>query len=326
MDNYINEENTDMAELVTIGITSFNAIGTISKAIESAFSQNWENKEILIVDDASSDGSVEHIKNIIKGLSNVRLIVLNNNLGVANARNIIIQNANGSFICFFDDDDISNTERVQIQYNRICEAEQKFNSYLIICHTSRIQQFPNGGVHYESTIGMSNGVRGHKISDRILFGKVDNEIVGSCATCSQMARKSTYLELRGFDPNLRRSEDTDLIVRLGLMNGIVVGISKPLVIQQMTLGNEKTLLKEHEAMKDLLIKHEKYLKEKGWFEFILIWHDARLSWARKEYKQFLFFFMKLLYKYPYKLFQKVLWSIPASKSRATRNKFLKEIK
>mgnify|MGYP001416721132 CR=1 FL=1 len=42
---------------VTIGITCFNAEKTIGRAILSALSQDWENKEIIIIDDGSSDNS-----------------------------------------------------------------------------------------------------------------------------------------------------------------------------------------------------------------------------------------------------------------------------
>ena len=59
-------------DLITIGITSFNSFKTIKKAIDSAIDQRWINKEILVVDDSSNDGSWEIIKNYEK-YSNIRL-------------------------------------------------------------------------------------------------------------------------------------------------------------------------------------------------------------------------------------------------------------
>ena len=60
---------------VTIGITCFNAEKTIKRVISSALNQDWENKEIIIIDDGSSDNSQEIIESF---LSNKKIIFLKN--------------------------------------------------------------------------------------------------------------------------------------------------------------------------------------------------------------------------------------------------------
>ena len=52
--------------LTTVGITCFNAEGTIERAIGSALAQTWPNLEILIVDDCSTDSSAEIAAQTIK--------------------------------------------------------------------------------------------------------------------------------------------------------------------------------------------------------------------------------------------------------------------
>ena len=111
--------------LITIGITAYNAQDTIERAIRSALAQNWENKEILIVDDSSTDKTRETIENVIKGHKSVRLIRHENNKGAAGARNTILKEAKGDFIAFFDDDDESLPERICTQYKTITEYEKK---------------------------------------------------------------------------------------------------------------------------------------------------------------------------------------------------------
>ena len=69
-----------------------------------------ENKEILIIDDASTDKSVSVIQNTIHDIPYARLIVHEENRGTGAARNSIIDNAAGEFIAFFDDDDLYNQE------------------------------------------------------------------------------------------------------------------------------------------------------------------------------------------------------------------------
>ena len=94
-------------ELITIGIPCFNAKDTILRALKSALNQDWSNKEILVIDDASTDQSPETIQNFIEQHPNVNLIKNNSNAGPAVARQTILNEAKGSFIAFFDDDDES---------------------------------------------------------------------------------------------------------------------------------------------------------------------------------------------------------------------------
>ena len=87
-------------DLLTIGITCFNANKTISRAIDSAINQDWLNKEIIIVDDKSNDTSIYQINKYINH-KNIKIIIHNKNLGPAGSRNTIINNANGKYIAFF---------------------------------------------------------------------------------------------------------------------------------------------------------------------------------------------------------------------------------
>ena len=59
----INKFRSREAPLITIGITCFNAEETIEIALKSAFSQDWSNYEVIVVDDGSSDNSIEILKN-----------------------------------------------------------------------------------------------------------------------------------------------------------------------------------------------------------------------------------------------------------------------
>ena len=85
--------------LVTIGILCYNAETSILKALKSAKLQTYKNVEIIVVDDFSSDRSV----NIIKKsdfYKNIKLIENKKNMGTGYSRNIVLKNAKGSFICF----------------------------------------------------------------------------------------------------------------------------------------------------------------------------------------------------------------------------------
>ena len=59
---------------MTVGISCFNAENTIARAIESAMKQDWCNKEIVIVDDASTDGSAAMLQKIAQQHPGLRVI------------------------------------------------------------------------------------------------------------------------------------------------------------------------------------------------------------------------------------------------------------
>jgi len=100
--------------LISIILPSYNSEKTIKSTLESIESQSYDNWELLIVDDASTDFSVEILKNISKN-EKVSLYLNSNNQGVAYSRNIGLFYAKGDYITFHDADDTSHPERLKYQ-------------------------------------------------------------------------------------------------------------------------------------------------------------------------------------------------------------------
>lgn len=91
--------------LVSIIMTVYNKERYVRAAIESALSQSWSNLEIIVIDDGSTDNSVNEIKLTAGAASNIQIISQKNS-GVAAARNLGFSLANGEFIHFLDGDDL----------------------------------------------------------------------------------------------------------------------------------------------------------------------------------------------------------------------------
>lgn len=312
-----------MTPIVTAAVTAYNAEKSIDAALASAATQDWPNLEVLVVDDASCDGTVSKIEAFIRrhesrGRS-IRLLRQARNSGVARARNRLLEEACGDFVAFFDDDDVSAPDRISRQYARIREAEAVVGHDLVLCHSAREQTFSDGRTHYERTMGCEGEVIpfGRAVADRILLGRLAPGVIGSCATCSQMARKSVYTRLSGFDPELARSEDTDLNVRCALQGGAFAGIAAPLVRQTMTVGREKSVAAEFEAYVALQDKYRDYLAERGWLDFSLRWREVRRASLEHRTGDLVMRVVALGLHEPAKLAQKAYWSIPA---RATRKR------
>ena len=63
-----------MAQLVTIGITAFNAVPTIERAVRSALAQSWRPIEIVVMDDCSSDATPEILASLSSQTSGNKII------------------------------------------------------------------------------------------------------------------------------------------------------------------------------------------------------------------------------------------------------------
>ncbi|MEQ8551304.1 MAG: glycosyltransferase family 2 protein [Cyclobacteriaceae bacterium] len=89
--------------LVTIIMAAFNARKYIEEAITSVINQNYENWELIIV----NDGSIDKTGDIIMTFNDQRIKSLSQeNNGVSSARNLAIQVMQGEFLCFLDADDV----------------------------------------------------------------------------------------------------------------------------------------------------------------------------------------------------------------------------
>lgn len=98
--------------LVSIIIPTFNSEKHLAETIKSAMGQTWEHKEIIIVDDGSTDRSLH----IAHQFSNENLkIISQKNSGAAAARNAGLKIAKGEFIQFLDADDLLSPQKIKSQ-------------------------------------------------------------------------------------------------------------------------------------------------------------------------------------------------------------------
>ena len=95
-----------MNNLVSIVTPTFNSAKYISETIQSVQKQTYQNWEMILVDDCSSDNTINLIKDFIARDSRIQLYQLESNSGPAVARNKGIGNVSGKYMTFLDADDI----------------------------------------------------------------------------------------------------------------------------------------------------------------------------------------------------------------------------
>lgn len=128
-----------MSELVSIITPMYNAEEYISYAIESVLNQEYQNWEHLVIDDGSSDTSIEIVKKYANIDKRIKLIQLEENGGVASARNYGLKIARGEYIAFLDSDDMWKTDKLrkQLQFMKLHNAVFSYTGY-DICNSEGV--------------------------------------------------------------------------------------------------------------------------------------------------------------------------------------------
>jgi glycosyltransferase involved in cell wall biosynthesis len=101
--------------LVSILIPAYNAEEWISETINSALNQTWNNKEIIIVDDGSTDNTIQIAR---KFESKLVKVITQENSGAASARNKAFEFAQGDYIQWLDADDLLAPDKIYLQMQR----------------------------------------------------------------------------------------------------------------------------------------------------------------------------------------------------------------
>lgn len=103
---------------VSILIPVYNTEKYLVKCLESAINQTLKEIEIIIINDASTDSSLQIIKSYVKNDSRIKLINFNENKGNGYGRNEGIRSATGEFILFLDSDDWLEENTAELTYNK----------------------------------------------------------------------------------------------------------------------------------------------------------------------------------------------------------------
>lgn len=120
--------------LVSIITASYNSEKFIHATIKSVINQTYSNWELIIIDDASSDTTIQIINTFTSAHSNIKCLKNTQNQGAAFTRNRGIKIAKGHYIAFLDADDVWQTEKLkqQITFMEERNLSVSFSSYNLI--------------------------------------------------------------------------------------------------------------------------------------------------------------------------------------------------
>jgi glycosyltransferase involved in cell wall biosynthesis len=107
--------------LISVLMPAYNSELYIAEAIESILNQSYQNIELIIFDDGSTDGT----RQVIQSFDDPRIVKMlsDQNYGVVRARNDMIDKASGQYIALMDADDIADSSRLEKQLNSLQAGE-----------------------------------------------------------------------------------------------------------------------------------------------------------------------------------------------------------
>ena len=275
----------DPHPLVTIAITCFNAEATIAAAIDSARAQDWPNLEIVVVDDASSDGSSAIIEAMARDDERIRPLAHPHNRGYAAALNSAVEAARGDFIAVFDDDDLSRPDRIHRQWQRLADYEAATGANLVFCYSNRRVETPDGR-HGDSARAIGRTApepHGTDVVDFLLWHRENPAYVwGQFGSCTLLCRRQTLLATGPFDESFRRGAEWDMAIRLALDDGHFIAVNDDLVTQRKTPTPDKGGKISLQHTLALRAKYRDYLRARRLYPAAIAITHARFHFARGE--------------------------------------------
>jgi len=123
------QQNMVSTDLVSIIVPAYNAAKYISKTVVSIQNQSYNNWELIIVNDGSTDNTADIVKTLIASDDRIKFYELDKNYGFpAVARNTGVRKAEGYWVAMCDADDIWHPQKLELQINALSENGDIFCS------------------------------------------------------------------------------------------------------------------------------------------------------------------------------------------------------
>ena len=198
---------------VSVIIPTHNRAHVLRRALRSVLCQTYENIEVIVVDDASTDNTIE----VIHSLNDNRIIFIRQETrqGAAVARNIGIRAASGEFIAFQDSDDEWLNEKLEKQMTvllRSSDAVGVVYSGFLRYEAKSAKYFPSAHIKIKSGSILSSLLSGNFVT-----------------TQAVIVRKECLFKVGMFDEKFPRLQDWELFLRLAALYEFIF-IDEPLLI------------------------------------------------------------------------------------------------
>ncbi len=197
---------------VSVIIPTYNRAALVKEAVASVLAQSWQDLEVLVVDDGSTDGTAAALASFA---AQIRLLRRASRGGVSAARNAGIQAARGKWLAFLDSDDLWLPEKLARQMAFLA-AHPDLN----LCQTE--ETWVRRGVRVNQPLSH------RKVGGRIFFASLERCLVSPSAV---ILHRRLFEQHGAFDEDLPAAEDYDLWLRLAWRYEVGL-LPEPLIIKR----------------------------------------------------------------------------------------------
>jgi glycosyltransferase involved in cell wall biosynthesis len=229
---------------VSVVLPTYNRAHIIPEALQSILAQTWEDYEILLVDDASTDNTPD----VVRGFSGPRLryVRQEQNCGVAASRNTGIGLAQGELISFLDSDDLwkpDKLEREVVFLDRYPEVQAVFSDLEKIDAGHLIPSFVRTTVQFAGFLSGRSYPDGLAIPRRAMYMILLQEV--PMKPSGTTFRREALEDTGAFDPSMVPSEDWDLFLRFSRRCSFGY-IDRPLAVLRISADSIHVVHREHD--------------------------------------------------------------------------------
>ncbi|MDN4066451.1 glycosyltransferase [Paenibacillus vini] len=265
---------------VTAVIPVYNAEKFITYTIDSLLNQTYKLNEIIIVDDCSTDSTINIVNEYIRGHECLNIRIMRNleNRGVSYSRNKGIEASTSDWIMFIDADDIAEPALVATMLHRYAEHTSSRTEDFLLIHSAYRQMNEEGIVSKQVTRFMQ--VEPEEI---LGYELVRNHVYLS----GTIVKRDALIDCGGFDPLIRYCEDWDLWIKLAHFGGFIY-VDDPLVRIRRHSNNVSRSIKD-------ILQSEKKVISKYSLEFI----EKAIKKRHLPYERNTMDFVNMLYRFDY---------------------------
>lgn len=203
-----------MNELVTVIMPAYNAEKYIEQSISSIINQIYENWELVIVNDASTDRTEEIIKKYVeKYPEKIRMYANEKNSGAAVALNKAMQNARGEYMCWLSADDLYFETMISSQIEYLHEHpnfDAVFSKFVSINENSELLGM------WEPTAYLEEVDSENPVAHYITLLMTGNAFHG----CSLLGKRESWVKTGEFNPDASYATDYDYWFRMAAVTKI----------------------------------------------------------------------------------------------------------
>lgn len=247
---------------VSVIMPAFNAAKTIGVAILSVLGQTFNNWELLIINDGSTDNTIDVIAQFndsrIRPISQV-------NLGVAAARNAGMKQAYGEYIAFLDSDDLWLPTKLEKQVLLFSQSTKQLGMVYTKHRGFTDDPMNSFGMDVDASIGYDNDYHRLLIMDYI-------------PTLTVMIKASLISDIGYFRENLRGTEDWDYWIRVAKSYQLE-RVNEELALYRIS-SNSLSRNKEKHAIEELKVLNLHFTAEAN--IPLSVYHMAKLYWSVKK--------------------------------------------